>query len=89
MSQGDLSDGEWGTDRAFPSERGRRAQPAGYKPAFSQGMLHVLWISSPKRDVNELYGKWCSVYVRCANQGVTIGFILAGGEPSDIRQPTT
>nr|WP_253183351.1 IS5 family transposase [Sphingobium phenoxybenzoativorans] len=74
MGRGDLSDAEWeliGT--LLPSERGRWARPAGDNRRFLNGMLHVLRVGCPWRDMHERYGKWNSVYVRFrrwAEQGV-------------------
>jgi transposase len=65
MDRGDLSDVEWelvGT--LLPSERGRWARPAGDNRRFLNGMLHVLRVDCPWRDMHERYGKWNSVYVR-------------------------
>jgi transposase len=74
MGRGDLSDEEWGlVGPLLPSERGRWARPAGDNRRFRNGMLHVLRIGWPWRDMNERYGKWNSVYVRFrrwAEQGV-------------------
>ena len=74
MGRGDLSDEEWGlVGPLLPSERGRWARPAGDNRRFLNGMLHVLRIGCPWRDMHERYGKWNSVYVRFrrwAEQGV-------------------
>ncbi|MDG2003444.1 MAG: transposase [Novosphingobium sp.] len=54
-------------------ERGRHARPAGDNRRFLNGMLHVLRVGCPWRDMRERYGKWNSVYVRFrrwAEQGV-------------------
>ena len=74
MDRGDLSDAEWELiGPLLPSERGRWARPAGDNRRFLNGMLHVLRIGVPWRDMHERYGKWNSVYVRFrrwAEQGV-------------------
>lgn len=58
MDLGDLSDAEWEvTGPPLPSERGRRARPAGDNRRFLNGMLHVLQIGCPWRDIHERYGK--------------------------------
>ncbi len=74
MVRGDLSDAEWYLiGPLLPSERGRWGRPAGDNRRFLNGMLHVLRIGCPWRDMHERYGKWNSVYVRFrrwAEQGV-------------------
>ena len=74
MGRGDLSDAEWGLiGPLLPPERGRWARPAGDNRLFLNGMLHVLRVGCPWRDMHERYGKWNSVYVRFrrwAEQGV-------------------
>ncbi|WP_211181919.1 IS5 family transposase, partial [Staphylococcus capitis] len=71
---GDLSDAEWAViGPLLPSERGRWSRPAGDNRRFLNGMLYVLRIGCPWRDMHERYGKWNSVYVRFrrwAEQGV-------------------
>jgi len=74
MARGDLTDAEWGLiGPLLPSERGRWARPAQDNRRFLNGMLHVLRVGCPWRDMHERYGKWNSVYVRFrrwAEQGV-------------------
>ena len=74
MARGDLSDEEWELiGPLLPSERGRWARPAQDNRRFLNGMLHVLRVGCPWRDMHERYGKWNSVYVRFrrwAEQGV-------------------
>ena len=74
MGRGDLSDAEWDLiGPLLPPERGRWARPAGDNRRFLNGMLHVLRVGCPWRDMHERYGKWNSVYVRFrrwAEQGV-------------------
>lgn len=74
VDRGDLSDAEWELiGPLLPSERGRWARPAGDNRRFLNGMLHVLRVGCPWRDMHERYGKWNSVYVwfrRWAEQGV-------------------
>ena len=74
MDRGDLSDAEWELiGLLLPPERGRHARPAGDNRRYLNGMLHVLRVGCPWRDMHERYGKWNSVYVRFrrwAEQGV-------------------
>ena len=74
MGRGDLSDAVWELiGPLLPPERGRWARPAGDNRRFLNGMLHVLRVGCPWRDMHERYGKWNSVYVRFrrwAEQGV-------------------
>jgi transposase len=65
MDRGDLSDAKWAPIGTLPPpERGRWARPAGDNRRFLNGMLHVLRVGCPWRDMHERYGKWNSVYVR-------------------------
>jgi transposase len=74
LARGDLSNDQWeviGT--LLPPERGRKSRPAMDNRRFLNGMLHVLRVGCPWRDMHERYGKWNSVYVRFrrwAEQGV-------------------
>ncbi|WP_366052848.1 transposase [Gluconobacter albidus] len=55
-----------------PAVRGFRVRPE-INARFLNGMLHVLRIGCPRRDMHECYGQWNSVYVRFrsrAEQGV-------------------
>jgi len=74
MTRGDLTDEEWHViEGLLPSERGRKSRPAYDNRQFLNGMLHVLRVGCPWRDMHERYGKWNSVYVRFrrwAEQGV-------------------
>jgi transposase len=74
MARGDLTDEEWDViEGLLPSERGRKSRPAHDNRRFLNGMLHVLRVGCPWRDMHERYGKWNSVYVRFrrwAEQGV-------------------
>ena len=74
MARGDLTDEEWAVIEGFlPTERGRKSRPAHDNRRFLNGMLHVLRVGCPWRDMHERYGKWNSVYVRFrrwAEQGV-------------------
>ncbi|WP_280514941.1 transposase [Aureimonas sp. ME7] len=57
----------------LPSERGRKARPFQDNRQFLDGMLFVLRVGCPWRDMHERYGKWNSVYVRFhpwAEQGI-------------------
>ena len=65
MDRGDFSDAEWELiGPLLPSERVRWARPAGDNRRFLKGMLHVLRVGCPWRDMHERYGKWNSVCVR-------------------------
>ena len=72
--RGDLSNKEWCIIRhLLPPERGRWARPAQNNRKYLNGMLYVLRVGCPWRDMHERYGKWNSVYVRFrrwAEQGV-------------------
>lgn len=74
MARGDLTDEEWAlVGTLLPAERGRWSRPALDNRRFLNGMLHVLRVGCPWRDMHERYGKWNSVYVRFrrwAEQGV-------------------
>jgi transposase len=74
MARGDLTDEEWAVIAGLlPSERGRKSRPAHDNRRYLNGMLHVLRVGCPWRDMHERYGKWNSVYVRFrrwAEQGV-------------------
>ena len=69
-----MSNKEWAIIGVLlPPERGRKARPAHDNRRFLDGMLHVLRVGCPWRDMHERYGKWNSVYVRFrrwAEQGV-------------------
>ncbi len=65
MARGDVTDEEWAIiEPLLPPERGRWARPALDNRCYLNGMLHVLRIGCPWRDMRERYGKWNSVYVR-------------------------
>ena len=74
MARGDLSNEQWSViSDLLPPERGRWARPAQDNRRFLNGMLYVLRVGCPWRDMHERYGKWNSVYVRFrrwAEQGV-------------------
>ena len=74
MARGDLMDEQWAViGGLLPSERGRKARPAHDNRRFLNGMLYVLRVGCPWRDMHERFGKWNSVYVRFrrwAEQGV-------------------
>jgi transposase len=74
LARGDLSNEQWEVIGALlPPERGRKSRPALDNRRFLNGMLHVLRVGCPWRDMHERYGKWNSVYVRFrrwAEQGV-------------------
>ena len=74
MARGDLTDAEWRiVEPLLPAERGRKSRPSYDNRQFINGMLHVLRVGCPWRDMHERYGKWNSVYVRFrrwAEQGV-------------------
>lgn len=63
--RGDLT----GEERAIiggllPPERGWWSRPAQDNRLFLNGMLYVLRVGCPWRDMHERDGKWNSVYVR-------------------------
>ena len=74
MARGDLSEAEWAIIGPLPPpERGRKSRPAFDNRLFLNGMLYVLRVGCPWRDMHERYGKWNSLYVRFrqwAEQGV-------------------
>jgi len=74
MARGDLTDAEWRiVAPLLPAERSRKSRPSHDNRQFMNGMLHVLRVGCPWRDMHERYGKWNSVYVRFrrwAEQGV-------------------
>ncbi len=74
MARGDLTDTEWRIiEGLLPTERGRKSRPSHDNRQYLNGMLHVLRVGCPWRDMHERYGKWNSVYVRFrrwAEQGV-------------------
>jgi len=74
MGRGDISDQERAiVGGLLPPEPGRHARPACDNRRFFNGMLNVLRVGCPWRDMHERYGKWNSVYVRFrrwAEQGV-------------------
>ena len=74
LARGDLTSAEWAIiGPLLPPERGRWARPAFDNRLFLNGMLYVLRVGCPWRDMHERYGKWNSVYVRFrrwAEQGV-------------------
>ena len=59
MARGDLTDDEWALiGPLLPSERVRWARPSQDNRRFLNGMLHVLRVGCPWRDMHERYGKW-------------------------------
>jgi len=72
--RGALTDKEWVViGDLLPSERGRSSLPSQDNRRFLNGMLYVLRVGCPWRDMHERYDKWNSVYVRFrrwAEQGV-------------------
>jgi len=65
MARGDLTDEECDViEGLLPSERGRKARPAHDNRQFLNGMLHVLRVGCPWREIYERCGKWNSVYMR-------------------------
>lgn len=74
MIRSDVTDAEWEIiGLVLPAERGRGCRPAHDNRRFLNGMLYVLRVGCPWRDMHERYGKWNSVYVRfrrCLEQGV-------------------
>ena len=54
MDRGDLSDAEWDLiGPLLPPECGRHARPAGDNRRYLNGMLHVLRVGCPWRDMHE------------------------------------
>ena len=51
------------------AERGHKARPAHDNRRFFNGMLHVLRVGCPCREMHERYGNWNSVYVRFRRWG--------------------
>lgn len=74
LARGDVTDTEWQIiECLLPAERGRKSRPSHDNRRYFNGMLHVLRVGCPWRDMHERYGKWNSVYVRFrrwAEQGV-------------------
>ena len=74
MARGDLSNDQWEVIGVLlPPELGRKSRPEMDNRRFLNGMLHVLRVGCPWRDMHERYGKWNSIYVRFrrwAEQGV-------------------
>lgn len=77
--RGDVTNAEWELIEALlPAERGRKSRPAQDNRRYLNGILHVLRVGCPWRDMHERYGKWNSVYVRFrrwAEQGVWDGLL--------------
>ena len=66
MGRGDLSDAEWDLiGPLLPPERGRWARPSGDNRRFLNGMLHVLRVGCPWRDMHERYGMMGEVLLLC------------------------
>jgi transposase len=69
-----VSNAEWSIIGVLlPSERGHKAHPSHDNRRFLDGMLHMLRVGYPWREMHERYGKGSSVYVsfgRWAEQGV-------------------
>lgn len=74
MARGDLTDEEWDVIAGLlPLERGRKFRSEHDNRRFLNGMLYVLRVACPWRDMHERYGLWNSIYVRFrrwAEQGV-------------------
>lgn len=90
--RGDLTNGEWTiVSELLPSERGRLLRPSQDNRRFLNGMLYVLRVGCPWRDMHERYGKWNSVYVRFqrwAEQsvwGAVLETLVELGLPDDWR----
>ena len=94
---GDLKDEEWVViEGLLPTECGRKSRPAHDNRRFLNGMLHVLRIGCPWRDMHERCGKWNSVYVRFrgwAEQGVWDAILAtlveSGASPSPATSAAT
>nr|WP_081455372.1 helix-turn-helix domain-containing protein [Roseibium aggregatum] len=53
MARGDLTDAEWDLIEALlPSERGRKSRPAQDNRRYLNGMLHVLRVGCPWRNMH-------------------------------------
>ena len=74
MARGDVTDMEWRIiEGLLATELCRKSRPSHDNRQYLNGMLHVLRVGCPWRDMHERYGKWNSVYVRFrrwAEQGV-------------------
>ncbi|MCT2401178.1 IS5 family transposase [Novosphingobium sp. HK4-1] len=74
MARGDLTDEEWEVIAGLlSSERNRKSRPLHDNRRFLDGMLHMLRVGGPWRDMHERDGLWNAVYVRFrrwAEQGV-------------------
>ncbi|GAC1045136.1 hypothetical protein thsrh120_51400 [Rhizobium sp. No.120] len=58
MARGDLNDEEWRVIEPFlPGERRRKSRPAHDNRRVLHGMLHILRLGCPWRDMHERYGK--------------------------------
>jgi len=65
LARGDLTEEDWAVIcPLLPAERGRHARPSQDNRRYLNGMLYVLRVGCPWRDMHERYGKWNSVYVR-------------------------
>ena len=68
--RGDVTNEKWAIIGALlPPETGRGCRPAHDNRRFLNGMLHVLRVGCPWRDMHKRYGKWNSVYVRFRRWG--------------------
>ncbi|AOG12586.1 MULTISPECIES: IS5 family transposase [unclassified Agrobacterium] len=97
MARSDLTDMEWRIiEGLLPTERGRKSRPAHDNRQYLYGMLRVLRVGCPWRDMHERYGNWNSVNVRfrrwaeqaharADGQGSPLGFVLTCGEVSDYN----
>ncbi len=84
MARGDLTDAELRiVEPLLPAERGRKSRPSHDNRQFMYGMLHVLRVGCPWRDMHERYAKWNSVYVRFrrwAEQGFAAFLAIAAAK---------
>ncbi|GAN92663.1 transposase [Gluconobacter thailandicus F149-1 = NBRC 100600] len=71
MARGDLTDQEWAIiGSLLPSEPGRWVRPYEDNRRSLNGMLDVLRVGCPWRDMHERYGKGNSIYVRFRRYGL-------------------
>lgn len=57
LARGDLSDAEWRiVEPLLPAKYGRKSRPSHNNRRFLDGMLHVLRVGCPWRDMHERYG---------------------------------
>nr|WP_312879928.1 transposase [Phyllobacterium trifolii] len=82
---------EWRiVETLLPAERGRKSRPALDNRRFLNGILHVLRIGCPWRDMHERYGKWNSVLCPLPALGRARRLGSIARDPlSNLGRPTT